>query len=251
MIMRRLGVVPAAAAVLRRRAAAARGFHHKSLQSMGKDDPFGETHSWDNDSGFGSWKDVNVDALLETLDNNPDVAKSHFGPAGASMPFKIKMASRVMNDTQPRRAPDAYKTYAEAAAAVSMDEDEEEEDDEPVIPDSIMPPTPEEEAAAAATSPDAPTPDAAGALSRRDPLTWSTAEVVAWLRRYGPPTMDDDMDAAFHMVGVNGDMLLNRINPPDMFKEMRKWHKRRDDYVPAVSVHLLQETVIMAYPYCK
>lgn len=84
-------------------------------------------------------------------------------------------------------------------------------------------------------------------LSPEDPLQWETEDVVAWLQRYAD--IDDHVAEAFRMVRVDGDMLLNKVMPCTLFKEMRKWHNRGRSDSPRVSELLVQETIYLCYPY--
>jgi hypothetical protein len=167
------------------------------------------------------------------------------------------------------------QTYEELAASSEM---EGEADTDPNIPESISPdsgtswedvrretfggarPPPtggpgtrraqSEDADDAVASGEAADVGSSGdGISAADPLEWDNSQVVAWLRKYGD--IDDDMASAFEMVRVDGKMLLNDVMPCDMFKEMRKWHKRGRKDAPKVPVLLVQETIYLCYPYGK
>ncbi|KAG5495205.1 hypothetical protein JKF63_02260 [Porcisia hertigi] len=84
-------------------------------------------------------------------------------------------------------------------------------------------------------------------LPLTDPIDWGTDDVILFLtvmERSSPrveashspapiasPTMDDTMCEAFRMACVTGDMLLNVVVPPRLFRLMRQWHLRRQDVV--------------------
>jgi hypothetical protein len=67
----------------------------------------------------------------------------------------------------------------------------------------------------------------------------------------GMPQSYEEMVSAFEMVGVDGRMLLNDVMPCDMFKEMRKWHNRGRHERPNAAEMLVQETIMLCYPYGK
>jgi hypothetical protein len=111
-------------------------------------------------------------------------------------------------------------------------------------PAESPPPAEDEGSADAKASPSSVT----DGISPKEPLEWETRDVVEWLRRYG--NIDDDMASAFEMIGVNGRLLLD-LQPPSLFRVMRKWHNRGRTVNPEVTEILVQETVYNCYPYGK
>ena len=103
-----------------------------------------------------------------------------------------------------------------------------------------------------------------------DPSMWSTEDVIKWIEEYAEEgSVDETMKDAFRMVRVDGNMLLNKVTPPEMFKQMRRWHIKRQrlqsgSETPSegkssaetlrasvsVSQILVQETIYLCYPYC-
>lgn len=93
-----------------------------------------------------------------------------------------------------------------------------------------------------------------------DPLHWDADDIVLWVENYGPEETDYDLLDAFKMSDVDGHFLLNKINPPDLFKLMRKWHLGgrtkqptkqlpEGQRVPLISLTTIQEQAIMCFPY--
>lgn len=101
-----------------------------------------------------------------------------------------------------------------------------------------------------------------------DPQQWTTEQVIMWIRAVGEEgCMDDSMQQAYEMMRVDGNMLLQKINPNTMFKNMRKWHVKRkgllskgvsdgdaiaqlaDEFRTSISVLHVQETIYLCYPY--
>jgi hypothetical protein len=98
-----------------------------------------------------------------------------------------------------------------------------------------------------------------------DPSLWGTEDVIRWLREFAEEgAMDESMEDAFRMVRVDGNMLLHKVSPPDLFKQMRRWHVRRQK--PAakgeavddaecqkrsvvVTPIMVQETIYLCFPY--
>lgn len=120
--------------------------------------------------------------------------------------------------------------------------------------DAVVAATVQERMAAPLPAADGPSSSGAAAesedgISNDEPLTWTTAHVVAWLKKYA--AIDDDMASAFEMVGVDGRMLLNDVTPCNMFKEMRRWHNRGRKQPPELPELLVQETIYLCYPYGK
>ena len=78
-----------------------------------------------------------------------------------------------------------------------------------------------------------------------DPLHWKTQDVISWLRAYAQ--LDNDLMEAFELVRVDGRMLLDKVVPPELFKEMRRWHLHRASYIPTIPQTMLQETLYLCY----
>lgn len=76
-------------------------------------------------------------------------------------------------------------------------------------------------------------------ISLQDPYHWSTLDVIHFLTFLTPcekvdsmPTerktvMDESMISAFQMAEVTGKMLLDLVQPPTLFRIMRRWHASR------------------------
>ncbi|EPY26147.1 hypothetical protein AGDE_11517 [Angomonas deanei] len=81
-------------------------------------------------------------------------------------------------------------------------------------------------------------------LPLQDPLQWGTEEILYFLREaeqfnYSKDSelecvMDETMEGAFRMGEVSGDMLLNVVTPPNLFRLLRRWHVRRGEYITAL-----------------
>lgn len=101
-----------------------------------------------------------------------------------------------------------------------------------------------------------------------DPQQWTTAQVIMWIRAVGEEgAMDDSMQQAYEMMRVDGNMLLQKVNPNTMFKTMRRWHMKRrallakgvsdpeavstiaEEFRTLVTVLHVQETIYLCYPY--
>ena len=91
-----------------------------------------------------------------------------------------------------------------------------------------------------------------------DPLHWKTDDIILWVEKYGPVDLDPDLLDAFKMTNVDGYFLLEKINPPDLFKAIRKWHlggrkvpftADKEDQVPLITVTTIQEQAILSFPY--
>jgi hypothetical protein len=108
-------------------------------------------------------------------------------------------------------------------------------------------------------------------LPESDVMQWTTKDVIAWLKYHDTDgVMDESMQEAFRAARVSGQSLLN-LMPNDLFKRMRKWHRRRAALLRvgrmsgaegveaasklrkefAVESNLLQETIILSFPYCR
>lgn len=76
-------------------------------------------------------------------------------------------------------------------------------------------------------------------ISIEDPYHWKTFDIIQFLTSLTPPeytdsvppgrniVMDESMISAFQMAQVNGQMLLDCVKPPTLFRTMRKWHIER------------------------
>lgn len=92
-----------------------------------------------------------------------------------------------------------------------------------------------------------------------DPSQWNTEDVIAWLEAFGEEgLMDEHMKDAFRMVKVDGNMLLMKVSPPDLFKVMRKWHVQRSNVKTrelagqlVVDSQLVNNTIYLCFPYCR
>jgi hypothetical protein len=270
-------------------ASSARSAKQRGFEGYDKTDPFGEKMAWDNDIAYAKMKSVDVEALVSSF-RSDDVQSTHFGPDWARLPTLARAAvSRVKTHPNDKAAPmqttldgDSVSATApsmrySAAMLAGMPQSYEEmvaaedaaaeaKEDEVDVPASLGRDGPDRDAvarevgalAAQSRSADAapsPSPTAspmaydATGISAKDPLEWTTAEVVAWLRLAA--NIDEDMVSAFEMVGVDGRMLLNDVMPCDMFKEMRKWHNRGRHERPNAAEMLVQETIMLCYPYGK
>lgn len=96
-------------------------------------------------------------------------------------------------------------------------------------------------------------------LPKTDPSKWGTEDVIAWLEAFGEEgLMEEHMKEAFRMVKVDGEMLLMKVSPPDLFKVMRKWHVQRSNEKTrdiagqlVVDTQLVNNTIYLCYPYCR
>jgi hypothetical protein len=96
-------------------------------------------------------------------------------------------------------------------------------------------------------------------LPKTDPSKWDTEDVIAWLEAFGEEgLMDEHMKEAFRMVKVDGEMLLMKVSPPDLFKVMRKWHVQRSNDKTreiagqlVVDTQLVNNTIYLCFPYCR
>jgi hypothetical protein len=95
---------------------------------------------------------------------------------------------------------------------------------------------------------------------KSDPLHWDTEDIISWTEKFGPLETDYDLLEAFRMSKVDGHFMLEKINPPDLFKLMRKWHlagrKRlptkempENERVPLITLTTIQEQAILSFPY--
>lgn len=97
-------------------------------------------------------------------------------------------------------------------------------------------------------------------IPKSDPLHWDTEDIVLWVEKFGPVETDYDLLDAFRMSKVDGHFLLEKINPPDLFKLMRKWHlagRKRlptkdmpaSEQTPLITLTTIQEQAILSFPY--
>jgi hypothetical protein len=201
-------------------------------------------------------------------DSKSEEGKEKGGDADAPASWKADPLMTAEQENLP--PPSTYEEFAlrnlaraqesEEMGAEDEDEMEEEEsweDGTPLevppslraAPESAVSPDPAPAAATSAAAADlSPTP-APSDIPNRDPATWNTEEVIAWLRKFGE--LDESVADAFRMVRVDGEMLLTKVAPPELFKQMRRWHLNRTEYKPQLSELLIQETVYLCYPYCK
>lgn len=134
-----------------------------------------------------------------------------------------------------------------------------------------------------------------------DPLNWSTEQILRFLECFecrdggAASSLDESMRDAFHLAKVDGEMLLNVVTPPTLFRIMRRWHTRRleaiaeawrqcgwqrqsgstdteaikamesaaisaavgriaaklDEAVGSVTPLLIQETILLCFPYAR
>lgn len=179
----------------------------------------------------------NRDERAADDDDGDDDSSKSSDAAGSSATFDVDPSigvPRSLRADAPRDAYDFRVIDAAAAAAAT--------------------PTPIEDRAFAAVKQITMVENADAPRDDDDPLHWSTDDVIAWLKHFAPTAMDPSMEDAFRMVRVNGDMLLNRVAVPVLFKEMRRWHvKQRKGvlYTPVVTEQMVQEAVYMCYPYCR
>eukprot|EP00993_Chasmostoma_nieuportense_P005887 NODE_6504_length_529_cov_20.298507_g6339_i0.p1 GENE.NODE_6504_length_529_cov_20.298507_g6339_i0~~NODE_6504_length_529_cov_20.298507_g6339_i0.p1 ORF type:complete len:128 (+),score=36.32 NODE_6504_length_529_cov_20.298507_g6339_i0:58-441(+) len=77
------------------------------------------------------------------------------------------------------------------------------------------------------------------------PETWTTDEVVAWLKTH--TELDSSMEDTFRMARVDGNSLLH-LTPNTLYKAMRR-HHRRPEEPPTVTEEMLQETALLSFHY--
>lgn len=73
-----------------------------------------------------------------------------------------------------------------------------------------------------------------------DPVQWNTEHVLRFLQLFentateaggDTTTLDESMLDAFRLAGVDGELLLNVVTPPRLFRVLRRWHVRRQEVV--------------------
>ena len=137
----------------------------------------------------------------------------------------------------------------EVPKSIRVEEDDDDEDENDIDEDEDDDETTEQQQ-------DVPRDTLGFPLS--DPLHWKTDDIILWVDNFGPHDLDSDLLDAFKMTNVDGYFLLEKINPPDLFKAIRKWHlggrkaaftADREDKVPLISVTTIQEQAILSFPY--
>ena len=203
-------------------------FAHRKYTHDKQFDPFGEKTGWDGPLVTAAWQGVNVEALNSAAATDA-VAHTHFGPEWARSKHILRgaLASVAVADLPDSPSDSIGREPApEFSAAVTG-----------VIPPPLEI---EHEVVVVNTKP------------TEDPKGWSPEEVHAWIRSHIEEDTDmacvEEILEAMSLIPVNGKLLLE-LNPPNLFKEMRRSHLQKDKAALKISLNLLQETVLLSFRY--
>lgn len=185
----------------------------------------------DDEMGF----EDDGDDGLTSLNPRGEVPLPNLGADGRISAATATGADRSIGDADAMRA--ELRAEAEAAVATEKENAEEQQQQQIYQQGPAAPPY---------------------RLPSTDPSKWGTEDVVAWLDTFAEEgVMDEEMIRTFRMARVDGDMLLNKVMPPNLFKVMRKWHLHRSNPRTlhlaeglVVDTEMVQYTIYLCFPYC-
>eukprot|EP00760_Papus_ankaliazontas_P003397 PhM_4_TR1159/c0_g2_i1/m.70742 len=229
---------------------------------------------------FARWKNINIDALADSV-NSDKLQKTHFGPEFSRQRHIIGLAitevtsttaaaadgpagssgnpkPRTTGSVAPMTPPEEIEKQSTPTTTTEQDAtgnnigtktDGMRYEPAPPRPDSLW----RRGGHLGTTSElDSEEPQIHSSTGKRDPKQWSPEEVTVWIRENAAKAgLDlsevDEIIDAMDMIPVSGAILLE-LNPPNMFKEMRR-SVRQPNRPTELTMDLLKETSLLCFQY--